>query len=476
MSGRVADQLGTGASFTRTRGGVSARRQAVAATTGAPTTGAPDSRLRTLPLAQLVPTRFNPRRNFGTEDDLREFGRRLDKKQLQPAVAVTRAAYLALWPDEADAVGDAKYVIASGERRYRASRAAGLPTLEVVVDDEVARSRGDFLDAVLSENNDREDLDPIERALGIKTMADELGGKAKVAEYYGKSPGWVTQQMYLLNLVPELQVLVSSGELPVRETRSLVKLPADEQWAAWQARQVEREEEKSQPRPPRTRQTPAAQDPTPSADAPRPEPQPDPLAPPQPHAHTEPGSFTAVKPEPSSHDGNASDAQDAVHGATRHPVQEPAQDPVGGSDGFTAVKPSGETHSEAAAQRSGAALPDQRPGPSVVSPERKPPVKMPWADGVASMDIIFAKLSPPSGRRRSPATSSCSARRRNSSRTWWRGQTASSAGRSRSFSSAPPDTRPLQLTAPPPRPWGHPRTGALRAFCCPATPDHSDSA
>ncbi|MEU8138194.1 ParB/RepB/Spo0J family partition protein [Streptodolium elevatio] len=245
---RVADELGTGSSFARARGGVSARRQAVAATTGAATAGAADSRLRALPLAQLIPTRFNPRRNFGTEEAQREFGLKLKKKQLQPAVAVTREAYLALWPDEADNIGNAPYVIANGERRWRGSRAVGLPTLDVVVDDEVAKSRADFLDAVLSENNDREDLDPIERALGIRTMTEELGGKAKVAEYYGKSAGWVTQQMYLLDLAPDLQVLVSTGDLPVRETRELAKLPADEQVDAWQARHAVRQEQQAQPK------------------------------------------------------------------------------------------------------------------------------------------------------------------------------------------------------------------------------------
>lgn len=253
---RVADELGTGSSFNRARG-VSARRAAVAATTGVPTAGAPDSRLRTLPLEQLVPTRFNPRRNFGTEDDLREFGLKLKKKQLQPAVAVTRDAYLELWSEEADSLGSAKYVIANGERRYRGSLAAGLTTLEVVVDDDIAKSRADFLDAVLSENNDREDLDPIERALGIKTMVEQLGGKAKVAEHYQKSGGWVTQQMYLLDLAPELQQLVSSGELPARETRALVKLPPEEQMTAWQERLAERQEEKAQPRPTRRQQAPA---------------------------------------------------------------------------------------------------------------------------------------------------------------------------------------------------------------------------
>ncbi|WP_051856268.1 ParB/RepB/Spo0J family partition protein [Streptomyces sp. NRRL B-1347] len=357
MSSRVADQLGTGASFGRTRGGVSARRQAVAATTGAPTTGAPDSRLRTLPLGQLVPTRFNPRRNFGNEQDLREFGQRLAKKQLQPAVAVTRDAYLALWPDEADNVGAAHYVLANGERRFRGSKAAGLPTLDVVVDDEVAKSRADFLDAVFSENDDREDLDPIERALGIQTMVEELGGKAKVAEYYGKSAGWVTQQIYLLDLVPELQQLVSSGDLPVRETRTLAKLPADEQLAAWQRRDTQRQEEKAQPRPPR-----------PSMPEPSIEAQPT-AAPAQP---TE--SFTAVKDE------------------TPVEAPEPTDSP-----GFTAVKPARVHDTEAEAiveaavpaqvtqEQPAEAAPIAAPSPSPSPATRAMPQpaevpQLPWGD------------------------------------------------------------------------------------------------
>ncbi|NSC25739.1 ParB/RepB/Spo0J family partition protein [Streptomyces albus subsp. chlorinus] len=351
MSGRVADQLGTGASFSRTRGGVSARRQAVAATTGAPTTGAPDSRLRTLPLAQLVPTRFNPRRRFGSEEDLREFGKRLEAKQLQPAVAVSRDAYLALWPSEEKAVGTAAYVLVNGERRYRASRAVGLPTLEVVVDDGLARSRGDFLDAVLSENNDREDLDPIERALGIRTMVDELGGKTKVAEYYGKSAGWVTQQMYLLNLVPELQELVGSGELPVRETRALVKLPPDEQIAAWRARSARREEERAQPKPRRRRAGSASASPSAAS----------PVSPSAGPAGS--SGFTAVKDQPSETAGAAA-----------------------GPDGFTAVKPDG-TRQHGASGREVPSLPDQRPAPA------GEPEDVPWEDPEALCALLLKRLS-----------------------------------------------------------------------------------
>ncbi|MGX1840549.1 ParB/RepB/Spo0J family partition protein [Streptomyces diastaticus] len=208
--------------------------------------GSSDPLLLTLSLSKLVPTRFNPRRNFGTDDDLRAFGLVLKKRQLQPAVVVSRAAYLKLWPDEAESVGNTPYVIANGERRFRASKAVGLETLNVVHNEAVAASRADFLDAVLSENNDREDLDPIERALGIETMVKELGGADKVAEHYGKSKGWVSQQRALLKLAPDLQELVSAGEMPIRVARSIAKLPSpEEQRAEWDAEQNRRAEPKA---------------------------------------------------------------------------------------------------------------------------------------------------------------------------------------------------------------------------------------
>ncbi|PVC80567.1 hypothetical protein DBP19_36125 [Streptomyces sp. CS090A] len=206
--------------------------------------GQSDPLLLTLPLATLVPTRFNPRRNFGTEDDLKAFGLVLKHRQLQPAVIVSRTAYLKLWPDEEPNVGNAQYVIANGERRYRGSLAAGLTTLNVVHNEDVAKTRADFLDAILSENNDRKDLDPIEQALGIETMVAELGGADQVAQHYGKTKGWVSQQRKLLKLTPELQDLVSTREMPVRVARDIAGLPAGEQAAAWAAETARRQEPK----------------------------------------------------------------------------------------------------------------------------------------------------------------------------------------------------------------------------------------
>ncbi|MER6249422.1 ParB/RepB/Spo0J family partition protein [Streptomyces griseorubiginosus] len=213
------------------------RRTSLASLAGAKVDDVPgrsDPLLLSLPLNRLVPTRFNPRRRFGTDDELREFGQKLAKEQLQPAVVVSRTAYLKLWPEEAEHVGDAAYVIANGERRYRASRLAGRPVLEVVHKEDVASSRAAFLDAVQSENNDRQDLDPIERALAIDIMVRELGGADQVAVYYGKTKGWVSQQRKLLKLTPELQDLVSSGELPVRVGRDIAGLPPEVQSTAWE--------------------------------------------------------------------------------------------------------------------------------------------------------------------------------------------------------------------------------------------------
>ncbi|MEV8320891.1 ParB/RepB/Spo0J family partition protein [Streptomyces sp. NPDC059900] len=233
--------------------------------------GQSDPLLLTLPLTKLVPTRFNPRRNFGTDEALKEFGLILKHRQLQPAVAVSRSGYLKLWPEEEESVGDKPYVIANGERRYRASLAVGLTTLNVVHDENVAASRADFLDAVLSENNDREDLDPIERALGIETMVIELKGADQVAAHYGKTKGWVSQQRKLLKLTPELQVLVSSGEIAVRVAREIAGLPKPEQAAAWEEELARRAEAKAAPRkrvaPPTDETGPAESGPAESAPA-----------------------------------------------------------------------------------------------------------------------------------------------------------------------------------------------------------------
>ncbi|MGW0836552.1 ParB/RepB/Spo0J family partition protein [Streptomyces prunicolor] len=283
--------------------------------------GQSDLLLLSLPLDKLIPTRFNPRRRFGTDEELKEFGQKLAKKQLQPAVVVSRAAYLKLWPDEAERVGSVPYVIANGERRWRASQIVGRPTIDVVHNEDVAKSRADFLDAVQSENNDRENLDPVERAIGIETMVSELGGADQVAAYYDKSKGWVSQQRKLLKLTPELQDLVSVGEMPVRVARDIAGLRQADQAAAWQAEVEARAVAKAAPRAPRK-------------PAPRPVPT---LV----QERAEPDPFTAVNQEPTD---------------TGSP-QEPDATP---ESRFTAVNQSEEPESSASVAQDSAPVPSPR--------------------------------------------------------------------------------------------------------------------
>ncbi|MDA5281203.1 ParB N-terminal domain-containing protein [Streptomyces sp. Isolate_45] len=332
--------------------------------------GRSDPLLLTLPLSTMVPTRFNPRRSFGTEDDLREFGLKLKKRQLQPAVVVSRAAYLKLWPEEADCVESAPYVIANGERRFRASLAVGLTTLNVVHNEDVAKSRADFLDAVLSENNDREDLDPIERAIGIETMVEQLGGAHQVAAHYGKTKGWVSQQRKLLKLTPELRALVSQGEMPIRIARDIAGLPHPEQVEAWALEVRRRAEAERAPRAPRASKVTAAA----------------PVAMPSPQASPESTRFTAVN-----------------RSLSAAPQPDPVStQPAGDPSRFTAVNqaapPAGEGPSSqepldvAPQSAEPQHVPDPRSPAPAPSQAQRSSFFVPWTDGAAAMDLFFARI------------------------------------------------------------------------------------
>ncbi|MET9959358.1 ParB/RepB/Spo0J family partition protein [Streptomyces sp. NPDC006326] len=228
-----SDLLGTGAAFSnarRTSGGRSERGRAKAIAQG----DLPAYELIRVPLDQVSPTPLNPRRNFGTDEDLTRFGEELRQAQLSACVVVSRSAYLGLWPDHESRIGAASYVLINGERRFRSALHVGLEALDFVVRDDLAGSRTDFIDHLLAENLEREDFDVIERARGVQQLVDtcaeqgrEHGAKSRAAERLGKSPSWVTNQLVLLELPEEIQRMLSSGELPERDGRALARAAKD---------------------------------------------------------------------------------------------------------------------------------------------------------------------------------------------------------------------------------------------------------
>ncbi|MFD7703147.1 ParB/RepB/Spo0J family partition protein [Streptomyces caelestis] len=221
----VADKLGTGSSFGNVARGRSARGRAKAVTQG----DVPTYELVRLQLDEVAPTPLNPRRNFGTEEELTRFGEELRQAQLAACVAVTRDAYLALWPEHEERIGSAKHVLINGERRYRSGVHVGLEALDFVVRDDLASSREQFINHLLKENLDREDFDVIERAQGVQHLVDvcaekgERGARSRAAEQLGKDRSWVTNQLVLLELPAELQSMLSVGSLAERDGRLLAR-------------------------------------------------------------------------------------------------------------------------------------------------------------------------------------------------------------------------------------------------------------
>ena len=185
---------------------------------------------RTLPLTELTPNPRNPRDDLGDLSDLES----IVDMQLQPAVVVSKGAYLALYPNDSIPT---RFVVVNGCRRLAAAHKYGRSDLAVVVNDEIARDRVTLISASIAENVDRQDFDVIEEAKAVESLVKECGSATEAADRLRKTPGWVSQRRALLELVPELQTALRRGELAIREARSLARVPYEQQVARWRAAQ-----------------------------------------------------------------------------------------------------------------------------------------------------------------------------------------------------------------------------------------------
>ncbi|MFF3558301.1 ParB/RepB/Spo0J family partition protein [Streptomyces tsukubensis] len=205
-----------------------------------------DGRLLRVPLSRMVPNGVNPRTDFGTAEQLEDLGRSLKRRQIQAVPVVTKRAYLKLWPDHEGRIGNVDVVIVSGERRWRAATAVDLGALDCVINDDVAVSRKSFIEAVVSENVDRANFDPVEEAYAVVALVTEFGTNRAVAQHFERADGWVTQRVLLTHLAPSVQALVRQKLMPVEKARTLGKLARDHSWteeqqaAWWGEQQAER--------------------------------------------------------------------------------------------------------------------------------------------------------------------------------------------------------------------------------------------
>lgn len=162
--------------------------------------------------SQIVPNRDQPRKDFDAEalkelsDSIKEHG------LIQP---------LLVRP-----LDDGSYQIVAGERRWRASRMAGLEKIPVVIKD---LSDDETMQLALIENLQREDLNPVEEALGYKKLMDTLGlTQEQAAAKVGKSRPAVANALRLLALDSDETEALKNGEISSGHARALLSLPKGE--------------------------------------------------------------------------------------------------------------------------------------------------------------------------------------------------------------------------------------------------------
>lgn len=173
---------------------------------------------------RIVPNRHQPRVRFDDEGIAELAASIAQMGVLQP---------LLVTPLE-----EGRYMLVSGERRLRAARRAGLPTVPVVVRDVDDR---ELLELALVENLQREDLDPIEEANGYRELVEAFElTQAEVAERVGRSRPAVANAIRLLELPDEVQALVRGGALSAGHGRALLGL-TDRRGVAPLARKVVRD-------------------------------------------------------------------------------------------------------------------------------------------------------------------------------------------------------------------------------------------
>ncbi len=120
---------------------------------------------------------------------------------------------------------DGGYQLVAGERRWRASRMAGLTEVPVVIRD---LTDAQVAELALVENLQRENLNPLEEANGYKELSDKFGyTQEKISEIVGKSRPSIANALRLLNLPENVQEKVSDGSLSMGHARAILSLEDD---------------------------------------------------------------------------------------------------------------------------------------------------------------------------------------------------------------------------------------------------------
>ena len=171
------------------------------------------SAYRLLPIYKVEPNPDQPRQDF-------------DEEELQ-ALSESISIHGVIQPLTVRELSSGYYQIIAGERRWRAARQAGLsevPAVVIEADDKKA------MELALIENLQRQDLNPVEEAMGYQSLMSDYGlTQEETASRVGKSRPAVANALRLLNLSPEVLEKVRSGELSAGHARAILSLKSEKQ-------------------------------------------------------------------------------------------------------------------------------------------------------------------------------------------------------------------------------------------------------
>lgn len=183
-------------------------------------TTAADNELKQLPVEFLQRGKYQPRRDFDQEA-LQELADSIKAQGVMQPIVVRQ-------------VGNQRYEIVAGERRWRACQLAGLADIPALIRD---ISDEDAIAMALIENIQRENLNPIEEAMALRRLQSEFSlSQQEVATAVGKSRSVVANLLRLLSLEPEVLEHLQSGALDTGHAKVLLALEGTQQTKA--AKQV----------------------------------------------------------------------------------------------------------------------------------------------------------------------------------------------------------------------------------------------
>ena len=171
-----------------------------------------DENLLTVDLDKLIAREDQPRKNFD-DASLEELANSIKADGVIQPIVVRKV--------------DDKYEIIAGERRFRASKLAGLEKVPVVVKNVTDRKAREL---ALVENIQREDLNPIEEAISLKTLMEEYKlTQQELSDIIGKSRSYIANNLRLLNLSDYIKEYLIRGELSPSQGRTLLSLETEEE-------------------------------------------------------------------------------------------------------------------------------------------------------------------------------------------------------------------------------------------------------